>query len=337
MKHATTMIRLTAVAALVVAVFAAGTSMRNGGVGPLPEAHAEATEDATVRISAKRLDNGRTEFGLQVRTNGEWGPEGRLLPRIRMFPANVEVGRWLRSSPLELDSGHVVRITAQLLENGRIEFGLHNVVDGDLGERLLPRSRMFPVNPTVDRWLNSSLLVLSVQTPAQEPIPEEQSGATEPPPEEQSGRTEAGATYRIDYPAFLNGEQRSWVSVKQRSDATGPDGPLSELRVLCQQGARYLQIVDLPQTAEGEHTVQSRVDEGEWSEATWDVLTGDVLTGDSVVFTSPPLDYERLRSGSVLEIEMPLDPVFRATFDLAALFDTPAQTSIDDCGAPARP
>ena len=56
--------------------------------------------DATVRIVARRLTDGRTEFGARVRAGGSWGQ--RLLPSKRFFPTTATVGRWLRSSPLQL-------------------------------------------------------------------------------------------------------------------------------------------------------------------------------------------------------------------------------------------
>ena len=62
-----------------------------------------ATPDplSEVRITARRLGDGRTEFGLQQRgSDGQWGE--RLLPQRRFFPANVATGRWLVSSPLTI-------------------------------------------------------------------------------------------------------------------------------------------------------------------------------------------------------------------------------------------
>ena len=50
-----------------------------------------------VRITARRLGDSRIEFALQQRGEG-WGE--RLLPRSRFFPARVEPGRWLSSTPL---------------------------------------------------------------------------------------------------------------------------------------------------------------------------------------------------------------------------------------------
>ena len=41
--------------------------------------------DAEVRISARKLADGRVEFALQQRVGGEWGE--RQLPRARFFPA----------------------------------------------------------------------------------------------------------------------------------------------------------------------------------------------------------------------------------------------------------
>ena len=326
MTRAPIVLRLAAVMALFAVVFLAQGSVLNGvrGLHPSPFAsvEADATEEATVRISAKRLENGPTEFGLQVRSDGAWGPEERLLPRSRMFPANAQAGRWLRSSPLELDSGHVVRITAQLLENGRIEFGLHEVIDGELGERLLPRSRMFPTNPTVNRWLNSSPLVLPARVQGDEIVTEEVHGITE-----------AGAQYRVDYPDFLNGERRTWVFLPLNSGHVDAAGDPIVVRVFCQprggaQEELFFQIPNIP-VAPGEHTVRTRVDMGEWTENAWKVERLDWGTN-----VQPPLDYERLQSGTTVEIEIQAEPPFRATVDLAALFGTPVQSNIDNCGVP---
>ena len=54
-----------------------------------------------------------------------------------------------------------VRITAQLLPGGQIEFALQqHDADGSWGDRLLPRARFFPATATVSRWLWSSPLTL---------------------------------------------------------------------------------------------------------------------------------------------------------------------------------
>ena len=48
------------------------------------------------------------------------------------------------------------RILARRLADGRTEFAWH--VEG--GDRALPRSRFFPANGSVGRWLNSSDIVV---------------------------------------------------------------------------------------------------------------------------------------------------------------------------------
>ncbi|MCY4102949.1 MAG: hypothetical protein OXG55_06780 [bacterium] len=73
-------------------------------LGALVPATAVGSQESevTIRIVAQRLEDGRVEFGIQQQLNGTWGD--RLLPRARYFPAGTEVGRWLRSSPIDLTS-----------------------------------------------------------------------------------------------------------------------------------------------------------------------------------------------------------------------------------------
>ena len=152
--------------ALVVAV---GLALVVGA----PAAFAQGPGETELRVTAQRLADGRTEFALQQRAaDGGWGE--RLLPVRRFFPADASAGRWLVSSPLTIqsepdsmataegaDAG--VRIAAQLDASGRIEFALqHRVTDGEWSERLLPDRRFFPADATVDRWLVSSPLTVSV-------------------------------------------------------------------------------------------------------------------------------------------------------------------------------
>ena len=103
------------------------------------------------RIVARRLADGRTEFGWQPTGGGQ-----RVLPRSRYFPANAQAERWLRSSPIEVDGVELGRINARLLADGRIEFAF--TPSG--GERILPQSRYFPVGAVVDRWLRSTVIEL---------------------------------------------------------------------------------------------------------------------------------------------------------------------------------
>ena len=67
--------------------------------GPIQVEH---DQPIAVRITARRLADGRVEFALQERKASQWSE--RLLPRGRYFPTSARVDRWLRSSPLELPS-----------------------------------------------------------------------------------------------------------------------------------------------------------------------------------------------------------------------------------------
>ena len=144
------------VAASVVAVLGAA----------VPSAAVGQEADAVVRVVARRLGDGRVEFGLQQRGSGsDWGE--RLLPSRRYFPADAAEGRWLSSSALRvsgLPADAVVRVVARRLGDGRVEFGLQQRGSGsDWGERLLPSRRYFPADAAEGRWLSSSALRLQAR------------------------------------------------------------------------------------------------------------------------------------------------------------------------------
>jgi hypothetical protein len=164
-----------------------------------------ASDGAVVRIVARLLDDGRTEFGLQQRAgvgsdgSSVWGE--RRLPRARFFPRDVPVGDWLVSSPLEVGStdgrtaSTEVRITARRLADRRVEFGLQQragVGAGEWGGRLLPQRRFFPATARVGAWLSSSALGLGGGdgvAPALEP---RTPPPTEPPQDSGGGGASTG-------------------------------------------------------------------------------------------------------------------------------------------------
>lgn len=119
-----------------------------------PPASAQSEEQAG-RIVARQLANGRVEFG--------WQPAGgeRILPRSRYFPADAPVGRWLRSSPVEVGGVAIGRIEARRLRDGRIEFAF---TPSD-GERIQPRQRNFPTDALPNRWLRSSEITIHHTSP----------------------------------------------------------------------------------------------------------------------------------------------------------------------------
>ena len=98
------------------------------------------------QIAARRLADGRTEFAWQPAI-GE-----RALPRRRYVPADAQVDRWLRSSPIELSGVELGRIEARLRADGRIESAFAPTGS----ERILPPSRYTPAAAPPGRWLRSS-------------------------------------------------------------------------------------------------------------------------------------------------------------------------------------
>ena len=141
--------RTIALAALAVAIIAAAVAL------DLPSAQAQSDDEQAGRIVARRLDDGRTEFG--------WQPSGgeRVLPRLRYFPADVDHQRWLNSSPVEVGGEEIGRINVRLSEDGRIEFAF-TPTDG---ERILPPSRYFPPAARPNRWLRSTEIMISPPAP----------------------------------------------------------------------------------------------------------------------------------------------------------------------------
>ena len=56
--------------------------------------------DLMVRISARRLADGRVEFALQQQADGDWGE--RLLPSARFLPSDAAANQWLTSTAVTL-------------------------------------------------------------------------------------------------------------------------------------------------------------------------------------------------------------------------------------------
>ena len=79
---------LPVAAALVVFAFAVGQ--------PTPN-----TAETDVRVNARKLDDGRVEFGIQqLDAEGRWSE--RILPRSRFLPADAAAGAWLHGSATTL-------------------------------------------------------------------------------------------------------------------------------------------------------------------------------------------------------------------------------------------
>ncbi len=166
---------LACLAAVLFASSVAVVGLPSGAAAQEPAEDATAIDDATpvdsapsrrVRIEARRLADGRTEFALRPLDSGD-SREDLIFPDRRFFPVEAPTDRWFVSQPITLRSapeepagpeGRIrVRITARSVAGGRIEFGLQQHIEGgNWGERLLPERRFFPSTAGVGRWLVSS-------------------------------------------------------------------------------------------------------------------------------------------------------------------------------------
>ena len=76
--------------------FLAGVVLTAGALGAVL---ASSGGDAEVRVSARRIDDGRVEVALQqTQDDGTWG--ARSLPEQRFLPADADAGVWHSSNPL---------------------------------------------------------------------------------------------------------------------------------------------------------------------------------------------------------------------------------------------
>ena len=133
-----------------------------------PEASEQESEEATddspvdeLRIAARRLADGRTEFAIEARAaGGEW--RGRQLPDARFLSSTAAPDRWQTSSALTVTTVEgelTVRIAARRSTDGRIEFALQEQFpDGAWAARRLPAARFLDADSEIDRWLASSAL-----------------------------------------------------------------------------------------------------------------------------------------------------------------------------------
>ena len=168
-------VRVTLSCAVVVLGVLAG-----GAISSAVVAQEVAAQDAIpldegpsrqMHIEARRSEDGRTEFGLRLHSpEGRW--EERILPARRFFPTQATTGRWLSSAPIRLQLSPAgsgapeavfwVRITARVLADGRLEFGLQaRGTGGTWHERILPDRRFFPAAARLGRWLVSSPVTVS--------------------------------------------------------------------------------------------------------------------------------------------------------------------------------
>lgn len=180
-----------------------------------------------------------------------------------------------------------VRIAARKVADGRVEFALQQRQDASWGQRLLPRSRMFPTAAAVGRWLTSTPLTLTMTPTTTAPTPVNRPTPHDSPYQRilyrysnidsdrntlgtvnvDRGNHQQGITYEgSDYPLFSPDGSRFaysdwrnneiWVADADGSNAVkvGDDSIIGfdELDVWSPDGARLVTSNDSPGLATGE-------------------------------------------------------------------------------------
>ena len=289
--------------ALLTASAVAAVLPLNLGQETARDAHAYSTPRLEVRVAAQRLENGSTEFALQIydQTTGHAGP--RLLPNPRFLSGTTVRGRWRHSGPLELPSGYSLRISARILTDGRIEFAVQQrSSDNGWSERILPHQRMFTAYPQVGQWLVSSYVT----------IPQ----ATYVPITNGKGRfSYTGRYYSNVFRGVIGTGLRNY---SQTWDV--------QLSLLCQY-AFNISLLNLPEFDADSVDVTLAFSNGTTTTSAW-------RRYDSTILQSPDpwADFDRLQQAKFVSVHIPgLLPVAQE-FDLTDMFTTPIQENLEHCG-----
>ena len=86
---------------------------------------------------------------------------GWLLAALALLAVIAGGATWAATHSVETD----VRIAAQRLNDGRVEFALQQRIGGQWSDRIKPSGRYLPVNAPTDRWLRSTPVTLAVAVP----------------------------------------------------------------------------------------------------------------------------------------------------------------------------
>ncbi len=267
------------------------------------DAHAQSPPRLEVRVAAQRLASGSTEFALQVIDQATSLAGSRLLPSPRFLSSETPPGSWRHSGPLDLPVGYRLRISARILDDGRIEFGLEQR-ESDYGwsERILPHQRMLFVHPPVGKWFVSSNVTLPQ--------------ATHIPVANAQGRFSYMGRYSSTL--FRGAIGSNLQSLSQTGDA--------QLSVVCQYGFN-VSLLGLPQSDADPVEVTLAFSNGTTTTSAWGRY-------DSTILQSPDpwADFERLQQAKFVSVDIPgLLPVVQE-FELTGMFTTPIQGNLEHCG-----
>lgn len=229
-----------------------------------------------------------------------------------------------------------VRITARQIEDGRVEFGLQQRVDGEWGERTLPSSRYFPADVGHNRWLNSTPMTVSVSVAGE--LTEEPTASTDsqPPAEPQRsgirtqvgrGATPNGAIWAVWLDEFT--DERGVLVVSPTDSNSSIYEPVLVFR--CSGNGTTLEawFSDLPVSDTNDrYTVTIR----------WDSFTPQTKSlyenSDQAHFLDSPDLYRRnVTNHDTLRVRFTgYSDTVTATIDVSAMRDAPTWPNILACG-----
>ena len=275
------------VIALVIATLVSGVLATFVVVG---QSGANSNE---VRITAQRLEDGRTEFGLQQREGVGWSE--RILPSGRYFPAEVEPGRWLNSTPIQLTGDAyrplnlgVAAFVHDLENDVGIWFRNWERDDGSLGTQVYTRAKL-------DRYTvvpNPSYIVASCGPdgelwPFLAYVDGRNRGTYDNT--ETVSNMRAQVSFRFSGPH--SNEEQDWLVVRNPDDAASFAGWVLLVQPSAHQRSRFITLLETESSVEFDVDIQLTDRYGSRS----------------------------ISSGS-------------ATFDVRNLFETYVQPNLDNCG-----
>ncbi|MCY3569390.1 MAG: hypothetical protein OXH38_12225 [Chloroflexi bacterium] len=294
---------LLALLALLAVGVVAAVPLPQSGRWMIDSAHAQAAPPLEVRIAAQRLENGNTEFALQVidRATGQAGP--RLLPSPRFLSRTTIPGSWRNSGPLELSDGVTLRISARILTDGRIEFGMQQrLSDNQWSDRILPHQRLLPAYPVVRTWLVGS--DVAFPQPTHVPI--------------ANARGRFSYTGRYESALFRDVVGSSLRNASQTGDV--------QLSLLCQYGLG-LSLTSLPEIEAESVDVTLALSNGMTATSSWRVYQKTILQSPDTW-----ADFNRLQQAKSLSVHIPDLLSVPQQFDLTDMFTTPIQGNLEHCG-----
>lgn len=120
---------------------------------------------------------------------------GWLLAVLALLAVIAGGATWAATHSVETD----VRIAAQRLSDGRVEFALQQRIGGEWSERIRPSGRYLAVNAPIDRWLRSTPVTLAIAVPESTAAPQTgQLDGTQPSTHRADGEGTSQAAITLD-------------------------------------------------------------------------------------------------------------------------------------------